>query len=112
MANQELVEKVLERGVSPLLWDELQHDWHAFTEDPEKHANVAFLVIEWLEERDNRMPGSEFMKKCTACGGNWAAMVMSGIRDVFPEMYATMPDRDYDFIELCQMLLVKVNWNK
>ena len=27
----------------------------------------------------------EFLKECTACGGNWVAMLISGIEKVFPE---------------------------
>lgn len=47
---------------------------------------------------------TEFLTKhCTACGGNWAAMIMSGIRSAFPERYAQMEDREYDWKELCQI---------
>ena len=30
---------------------------------------------------------SEFMQNCTACGGNWGAMLLSGIKRVFPDKY-------------------------
>lgn len=33
------------------------------------------------------MKMSEFMKNCTACGGNWGAMLLSGIKRVFPDKY-------------------------
>ena len=33
------------------------------------------------------MPMKEFMNNCTACGGNWVAMLLSGIKRVFPEHY-------------------------
>lgn len=46
------------------------------------------------------MTSREFLNNCTACGGNWAAMIMSGIRKCFPEQYAKMEDRQYDTLEL------------
>lgn len=46
------------------------------------------------------MSGKEFMSKCTACGGNWCAMLMSGIRTCFPDRYAKMEDKEYGFQEL------------
>ncbi len=43
----------------------------------------------------------DFLGECTACGGNWTAMFMSGIKAVAPEIYDAMPDRDYSFDEVC-----------
>ena len=34
----------------------------------------------------------DFMKQCTACGGNWTGMLWSGVREVFPEFYQTFPE--------------------
>ena len=42
-----------------------------------------------------------FMNHCTACGGNWTAMIMTGIKEVAPEVYDQMPDRTYEFDEVC-----------
>ena len=42
-----------------------------------------------------------FMTHCTACGGNWTAMIMTGIAEVAPEVYDQMPDRSYEFDEVC-----------
>lgn len=33
------------------------------------------------------MQGDEFMRECIACGGNWGAMILTGIARVFPESY-------------------------
>jgi hypothetical protein len=33
------------------------------------------------------MKMSEFMKNCTAYGGNWGAMLLTGIAKVFPDKY-------------------------
>ena len=29
----------------------------------------------------------EFLNHCTACGGNWVAMLLTGVKEVFPEHY-------------------------
>ena len=42
-----------------------------------------------------------FMKHCTACGGNWTAMIITGIKEVAPEVYDQMPDRTHEFDEVC-----------
>ena len=34
------------------------------------------------------MTMNEFMQNCSACGGNWGAMLLTGIKRVFPEYYA------------------------
>ena len=31
---------------------------------------------------------NEFMQNCSACGGNWGAMLLTGIKRVFLEHYA------------------------
>jgi sucrose-6-phosphate hydrolase SacC (GH32 family) len=46
------------------------------------------------------MKRQEFLQQCSACGGNWTAMIMSGIKEMAPEVYDAMPDREYDFDEV------------
>lgn len=36
------------------------------------------------------MPMKEFISKCTACGGNWVAMLLTGIERVFPNDYESV----------------------
>ena len=36
------------------------------------------------------MTKKEFLNNCTACGGNWVAMLLSGIERVFPENYESV----------------------
>lgn len=51
------------------------------------------------------MTFDEFIKKhCKAYGGNWAAMLMHGIKAAFPDVYDEMEDRTYEFIELLGIL--------
>lgn len=52
------------------------------------------------------MKFSEFLKQCSACGGNWTAMLMTGIKTVFPEHYAQMEDKEYDFSDLINELII------
>lgn len=59
------------------------------------------------------MTGTEFMNNCTACGGNWTAMIMSGIKKCFPEEYDEMPDKEYTFDDLFEITVkCGVNWNE
>ena len=39
----------------------------------------------------------EFLGRCTACGGNWTAMFLTGIEACWPLVYANMPEWDYSF---------------
>lgn len=39
-----------------------------------------------------------------ACGGNWAAMLMSAIKSGLPEVYKNLEDRSYSFEELCEII--------
>ena len=39
-----------------------------------------------------------------ACGGNWAAMFMSAIRRGLPEVFEAMEDKQYDFVELQEVI--------
>jgi len=45
-----------------------------------------------------------FLPQCTLCGGNWAAMLMSGIKYWLPEVYDAMPERRYSFDELANIV--------
>ena len=33
-----------------------------------------------------------FLKECTVCGGNWCGMLLTGIRKLWPEVHANIPD--------------------
>ena len=40
-----------------------------------------------------------------ACGGNWAAMLMSAIKRGLPEVFKGMEDKEYEFEELCVIIV-------
>lgn len=51
------------------------------------------------------MTFNEFInEECTACGGDWSRMLMSGIHRVWPTYWAALADRSYTFIELHDMV--------
>lgn len=35
---------------------------------------------------------SEFINHCTACGGNWGGMLLTGIKRLWPDVWETIPD--------------------
>ena len=39
---------------------------------------------------------NSFLDHCTMCGGNWAAMFMSGIKEVFPDVWEALPNDDIE----------------
>lgn len=34
----------------------------------------------------------DFLNHCTACGGNWGGMFLSGIRALYPEVWEAIPE--------------------
>lgn len=34
----------------------------------------------------------EFLDHCVCCGGNWGAMFLSGLKELYPSVYAAIPD--------------------
>ena len=55
----------------------------------EKECNASVLTMD------------AFMKKCECHGGNWTAMMLSGIKHVAPEVFEALPDVTYSFEEIC-----------
>ena len=43
----------------------------------------------------------DFMKACETHGGNWTAMMLSGIRKLAPDIFEALPDVTYSFEEVC-----------
>lgn len=34
----------------------------------------------------------EFLKHCSACGGNWGGMLLTGIKKLYPEVWDAIPE--------------------
>ena len=47
----------------------------------------------------------EFLNHCTACGGNWGGMLLTGIEELFPEVYNAIPD-DMGVFAFCGIVSV------
>jgi hypothetical protein len=56
-----------------------------------------------------QMSFDEFLDHCTACGGNWEGMLLSGLKELRPKVWTAIPDEMGAFsrvlicetIELC-----------
>lgn len=49
-------------------------------------------VLDTIDQQDIKaMDGDEFLSHCTACGGNWGGMLLSGIKHYYPEVYEAIP---------------------
>lgn len=42
-----------------------------------------------------------WLKFCTACGGNWGGMLLSGVRDLYPEVWEAIPEKMGVFAFTC-----------
>ena len=61
------------------------------------------------------MTFKEFLTHCTACGGNWGGMLLSGVKELYPLVYDEIPERlgfdgNYAFFTIVALLkLLKVD---
>lgn len=67
-------------------------------------TEVIAQAAKYMTEHLQYMFECDFLKQCTLCGGNWAAMLMSGIKYWMPEVYDAMPERDYSMTELVSLV--------
>ena len=50
------------------------------------------IIFNHTDDYVLRMTCDEFLQSCTACGGNWGGMLLSGIKRLAPEVYDAIPD--------------------
>ena len=52
------------------------------------------------------MDGKDFLTHCTACGGNWGAMLLTGIKELYPAVYDAIPDDmgKHSYYAICTVL--------
>lgn len=53
----------------------------------------------------------EFLDHCFACGGDWCGMLLSGIYELYPDIFDLIPNNMADdgnraFIRLCHVLIL------
>jgi hypothetical protein len=58
-----------------------------------------------LQTAPRTMSIHDFFEHCHACGGNWTQMILTGIKEVFPVKWESLPsDKVYNFNEVCELL--------
>lgn len=57
---------------------------------------------------DHGMSMKGFLESCTACGGNWGGMLLTGIKRLYPTVWEAIPDNmgDYAWPCICYTLLL------
>lgn len=50
-------------------------------------------ILEVIDKQNrNPMTMKDFLSHCTACGGNWGGMLLTGIKELWPEVWNAIPD--------------------
>ena len=78
-----------------------------------------YIVEQWGEDGKNVITAcyysrkwvysnKEFLSYCTACGGDWGAMLLTGIKRLFPKVWDAIPNDMgmYAFIVLLNVLIL------
>lgn len=73
-------------------------------------------VLEAIARQDIKaMSSDEFLSHCTACGGNWGGMFLTGIKELYPEVYEAIPAQmgKNAFFVICAVLdLLQVDFSE
>ena len=57
-------------------------------------AEDGIKVLEAIDKQNVKaITSDEFLSHCTACGGNWGGMLLTGIKELYPEVYEAIPDK-------------------
>lgn len=56
-------------------------------------------------EMNTPMTLKEFVSHGVACGGNWTAMLLSGLKEVNRPLWDSLPDKEYSFNEVLDILV-------
>jgi hypothetical protein len=73
-------------------------------------------VLEAIARQDVKaMTGDEFLSHCTACGGNWGGMLLTGIKELYPEVWEVISNSmgKNAFFVICAILdLLQVDFSE
>lgn len=71
-------------------------------------------VVEKCYGAPLNMSFDDFLKECTACGGDWGGMLLTGIKRLRPEVWEAIPNKmgTHAWICLCAVLGLLVVRNK
>lgn len=50
------------------------------------------VIIEAVRAERKPMTFKQFLDNCTACGGNWGGMFLTGIYKLWPDVWKAIPD--------------------
>jgi hypothetical protein len=50
------------------------------------------VVAECFKANTIEMSPLEFLKHCSACGGNWGGMILTGVKRLYPKVWDAIPD--------------------
>lgn len=75
-----------------------------------EHATGVLSAIDSVETTP--MSTRYFLDHCTACGGNWGGMLLTGIRELYPTVWEAIPDDMGTFAwnaicTVCELLDIK-----
>lgn len=88
MTQKEVITKAIET---------LYEDWG----EDGKAVVAACIIVDPI-----RMSFDEFLKECVACGGDWGAMLLSGVKRLRPEVWDAIPNNmgHNAWIDICCVL--------
>ena len=50
------------------------------------------VIAEAVRTERKSMTSKQFFDNCTACGGNWNGMLLTGIKKLWPDVWKAIPD--------------------
>ena len=54
--------------------------------------NGKIVIVEAQKATKGNITFKSFLEHCTPCGGNWGGMILSGIRELWPNVWDAIPD--------------------
>ena len=92
MLRKKAIEDVFDLvfGVSDISWDDFELLFTEYYHDIMNIENVSYNKLLEMYEVILGVPHmtlKEFLSHCTACGGDWVSMLLSGIEECYPDEY-------------------------
>lgn len=66
-------------------------------------------VLAVIDKQETRkMSMDDFLSHCTACGGNWGGMLLTGINKFWPDVWEAIPDDMGVFAWNCLCITIRL----
>lgn len=117
---KQIIKQEIAYGAPNMKWDRtcvVKSDYLSRGKGKEVVVKDAYRVYDALLGRKQRVTESlasenpnygisveKFLDNCFVQGGNWTKMLMTGIQNLFPEYYEQMPDKNYSFEDIVNIL--------